>query len=237
MAEVALNIAIGLVTSVLSGGWVWLWQRGKAARILQRRARFFGLRPGETCIIVMNNRWDLPGSAEHHDVQAMIEAAVLAHQVGCAVSMRSSDEFREGNDNCVEFCIGGPENGSNVRSGGHLAHNLPGVAIRPFSTRRDSMAIVVGGERFLRDRDNQEYALVAKFTPPGASRPVVLTCGQSAIANHAAMYFLTRSYRQLSNLVATTEQFCLVIRVESIGIYGFRGAVLAKDVSAAAFTR
>jgi len=146
VAGVVSNLAIALVTSVLSGGFVWLWQRGRAARILHQRARFFRLWPGEPCIIVMNNRWDNPGSTEHRDVQAMVEAVILAREVGCSVLVRSSDEFREGSDKCVEFCVGGSENGSNVRTAGHLACNLPRVVIRPFSAKRDSMAIVVGGD-------------------------------------------------------------------------------------------
>lgn len=232
-----MNVAIGLVTSVLSGGLVWLWQRGKVIRAVHRRARFFGLSPGETCIVVMNNRWDKPGSTSHHDVQAMVEAVVLAHGVGCSVSVRSSDEFREGNDEFVEFCIGGPEGGSNVRSGGHLTRNLPGVVIRPFSRRRDSLAIIVDGERFLRDRGNIEYAIAAKFTPPGATRPVILICGQSAITNHAAIYFLSHSYHEISKLVVNIDRFCLIVRVDAIGTYGFRGGFLARDVSVVAFGR
>ncbi|MFD8213168.1 hypothetical protein ACFV2U_05410 [Streptomyces sp. NPDC059697] len=237
MAGVALNIVVGLVTSVLSGGLVWIWQRVGTTRDQRRRCAFFGLEPGGTCIVVMNNQWNKPGSTEHHDVQAMIEAVVLARRTGCEVITRSSDEFRDGNGDAVEFCIGGPENGSNVRTGGHLAHNLPGVVIQPFSDRPNSMAIDVGGDSFPRDRGNEEHVLVAKFTPTGAGRPVILVCGQSAITNHAAMYFLNQSYRRLAARVATTERFCLVLRVGSIRTYGFRAVELARDVSAAAFTR
>jgi hypothetical protein len=53
-----LNILIGLVTSVLSGGSVLAWRHVKDARILSRKAAFFG-------------HWQKPGSTSHDDVQAM----------------------------------------------------------------------------------------------------------------------------------------------------------------------
>ncbi|TXS54141.1 hypothetical protein EAO75_07025 [Streptomyces sp. uw30] len=235
MAGLTLNVAIGLLTSMLSAAFVWLWHHGRKARALHRMAGFFGMRPGETCIVVMNHKWDRPGVAAHHDVQAMVEAVVLARELGCEVSMRVSGEFRDSNGPCAEFCIGGPENGSNVRTAGHLEHNVPGVELRPFSDRPDSMAFVVGGETFPWERGQREYALVAKFRPPSATRPVFVVCGQSAVANHAAMLFLRRSHRELSARLASTERFCVLLRIEAIPTYGVQGAVLARDVSASAF--
>jgi hypothetical protein len=92
-----LNISIGLATSVLSGGAVWLWQRARNARILRRKAAFFGVERGGTCLIIMNNTWDTPGRSSHHDVHAMIEAATLASEVGCAISVhRQRTERRTG---------------------------------------------------------------------------------------------------------------------------------------------
>ncbi|MEU1180221.1 hypothetical protein ABZ464_21675 [Streptomyces sp. NPDC005820] len=236
MGDVTLNVGIGLVTSMISAVLVWLWQRGRNARALYGKARFFGMRPGETCIVVMNHKWDRPRTAAHHDVQAMVEAVVLARELGCEVSMRVSGEFRDSNGPSVEFCIGGPENGSNVRTAGHLEQYLPGVDVRPFSDRDDSMAFVVGGETFPCERRRREHVLVAKFRPASATRPVFVICGQTAVTNHAAMVYLRRSHRELSRRLASMERFCLVLRVESISTYGAQEAVLARDVSATAFT-
>jgi hypothetical protein len=97
------------------------------------------------------------------------------------------------------------------------------------------MAIVVGGESFLRQRGREEHVLVAKFRPPGARRPVFVICGQTPVTNHAAMVFLRRSHRRLARELAGTDRFCVVLRVESIPTYGAHAAVLARDVSAAAF--
>jgi hypothetical protein len=88
-----LNIVIGLVTSVLSGTAVLVWRRAASSRVLHRKAAFFGLRPGRRCLIVMNNHWQLPGSASHDDVHVMLEIAALAHEAGCPITVTSSDAY------------------------------------------------------------------------------------------------------------------------------------------------
>jgi hypothetical protein len=98
------------------------------------------------------------------------------------------------------------------------------------------VAFVVGGRSFFWERGNQEYALVARFTPAESSRPVIVICGQTAIANRAAIDFVKREYRTLSKLVASIDRFCLMVRVNSIATYGHEAAELACDVSEAAFT-
>ncbi|WP_246204521.1 hypothetical protein [Streptomyces tailanensis] len=233
--SVMVNIAVGLVTSVISGSCVWLWQRGKQARALRRKAAFFGIAPGGECLIVMNDKYDRPGSAAHRDVRAMIEVATLASELGCQVSVESSNVFRGSNDGRTEFCIGGPWSGSNLRTGGHLTAHVPGVAWRPFGQGPDSNAIVVGDKRFTWDRGNEEYALVAKFTPPESTRPVFLVCGQSSLANHAAVHFLKRAHKELTRVVSSIDRFCIVVRVSSIATYGFQRTGLEGDVTAAAF--
>jgi hypothetical protein len=104
------------------------------------------------------------------------------------------------------------------------------------ANRRDSAAIVVGDQRFLLDLGNHEHALVAKFTLPEASRPVILICGQTPITNRAAIHYLKREYRALWKTVASVDQFCIMVRVTSTGTYGYQAADLECDVSAAAFT-
>jgi hypothetical protein len=234
VSAVVLNIAIGLATSVVSGACVWLWQRGRNARILRRKATLFGLRPGGTCLIVLTSRYDKPGTTSHDDVYAAFEVATLAYELACPISVRSCEDMRESNGNRTEFCIGGPD--SNPRTRGHLASHLPGVTVRSYHpSRRDSIAIVVGDHLFLRDPEDQEYALVAKFTPQTATRPVIIICGQTGITNRAAMHFLKCEYREVAKTVTSTDQFCIIIRVASPGTYGYQAASLERDVSAAAF--
>src|SRR6516225_8751279 len=123
VSSVLANIAIGLVTSVIGGGAVWLWQRARNVRTLRRKERFFGIEPGGTCLIVMNNKYNMPGSTHHNDVHAMIEIATLASSIGSAVLIESCNDFQGVNGNRTEFCIGGPA--SNPRTAAHVAAHLP----------------------------------------------------------------------------------------------------------------
>jgi hypothetical protein len=225
-----LNIVIGLITSILGGGSVWLYERAKKARFLRRRAAFFGIEPGGTCLIVLNNKYNMPGSTHHQDVYAMIEVIALASETGAKVDIESCDDFRGSNGDRTEFCIGGP--GSNPRTSGHMASHLPGVSLRPFDPgARDSMSFVAGDQAFPLDPGNQEYALVAKFTPREASRPVMVICGQTAITNRAAVGFLKREYGNLSKVLASIDRFCIMVRVPATGTYGHEAAELASDIS------
>jgi hypothetical protein len=233
MSSALLNIVIGLVTSILSGSAVLLWRRAASSRVLHRKAAFFGLRPGSPCLIVMNNHWQLPGSASHDDVHVLLEIASLAQEAGCPVSVIPADDLREREEVSVEFCIGGPL--SNPRTAAHLAAYLPGVKQRPISDRSDSGAIVVGGQKFLFKRGRQEYALVAKFTPAHSIYPVTLIYGQRAINSRAAVNFLKQNYRTLSKTVESISKFCLIIQVNSSDAYGSQAAELAADVTSAAF--
>jgi hypothetical protein len=235
VSSVLANIAIGLVTSVIGGGGVWLWQRARNVRALWRKENFFGIEPAGTCLIVMNNKYDMPGSTHHNDVQAMIEIATLASSIGSSVLIESCNEFHGINGDRTEFCIGGP--GSNPRTEGHISANLPGVTIRPHdpAVPDDSMTIVAGSERFIRVPHSQEYALVAKFTPPASSRPVLIICGQTSIANRAAVNFLKREYQRISQSLFSTDKFCIIVRAASIDTYGYQAGELASDVSTVAF--
>ncbi|RNF98410.1 hypothetical protein EEJ42_36260 [Streptomyces botrytidirepellens] len=234
MLSALANIALGLVTSLLGGGFVWLWERGKRTRALNRKAGFFGVRPGETCLVVLPNKHNAPRAVHHRDVRAVVELAMLAGELGCQVSV-ASGSFRGSNGDRTEFCVGGPLGDANVRAGGHLAAHLPGVTIHPYSDRPEAVAFSVGGEQYLFDQGNEEYALVAKFTPQESSRPVVLVCGQSALANQAAIHFLRREYARVVREIASEDRYCLLIKISDILTYEFHRAVLERDVSAAAF--
>ncbi|MFH9329765.1 hypothetical protein ACH4KU_12340 [Streptomyces althioticus] len=230
------DLMLGLIASCLSGLAAWLWQRGKHNRDLRLRMRVVGARPGDTCLIVMNNKYGAPGTTHHHDVQAMIEAAVVSHSLQCEVEVVRGDDFRGSNGDKPEFCIGGPL-GSNVRSAGHVAHSLPGVTFHPYTHPEHPLAFEAGGTIHRWDSGNEGYVLLAKFTAPGGERPVILVCGQSALTNHAALYFLRRSCRRIADTVASTDRFCLLLKVPSIRTYGHQGVVLERDLTDVAFTR
>jgi hypothetical protein len=233
VSSALINILIGLVTSVLSGTAVLLWRQAAGTRVLRRKAAFFGLRPGGNCLIVMNNHWQLPGSTSHDDVKVMLQAATLAQEAGSQVSLIMADKPPHQQESCVEFCIGGPF--SNPRTAAHLAAYLPSVRFRPISDKRSSGAIVVAGRQFTYKRGQQEYALIARFTPRHSSDPVFLICGQRSIDNLAAITFLKREYRLLSKSHGMGTDFCLVIRVISPDTYGYLAAQLEADVTAPVF--
>ncbi|MGY0024701.1 hypothetical protein [Streptomyces sp. cg35] len=223
------------MTSLLGAAFVWLRARAKRLRVVNRQAAFFGVRPGQTCLMVLGSKYNSPGSAHYRDVRAAMELALLASELGCHVELEPGT-FRGGNGNRTEFCVGGPSGDSNPRTGGHLATHLPGVTVHPYDdTRPDSVAIEVGGEKFLFDRGNQEYALVAKFTPAESTGPVFLVSGQSSVANLAAIHFLRREYAQVAKRLRSVERFCLLVRVSGIGTYEHHRAELEREVSDAAF--
>ncbi|MGX1916062.1 hypothetical protein ACWIID_45890 [Streptomyces phaeochromogenes] len=234
MDSALVNIGLGLLTSLLGGVLGWLWERGRRRRVVYRKAAFFGVRPGEPCLIVLGSKHDSPGSAHQRDARAGIELAVLLAGLGCQVAVEGGN-LRGGNEDRTEFCIGGPVGGANPRTGGHLAAHLPGVTIRPFGTGEDAVAIDVGGRLYRFDRGTEEFALVARFTPPESTRPVLLVCGQSSVGNQAAITFLRREHAQVAAAVTSVHRFCVLIRIGHIDTYLFHRTSLEQDVSAAAF--
>ncbi|MFF0204857.1 hypothetical protein [Streptomyces sp. NPDC005017] len=234
MLSLLANVAIGLLTSLVGLGLGSLWERGRRRRALYRKAAFFGTRPGEHCVIVVGTKHGQPGTTQQRDLRAVVELTVLLSELGCRVSVESGD-LRGSNGDRAEFCVGGPIGGSNPRTGGHLTAHLPGLTITPFSDRPDSVAIVVGGESYYFDRGRQEYAVVAKFTPPESSRPVLLVCGQSSVANQAAVHFLRREYARVATSVTSLDRYCLLVKVSHIDVYSFHRSELARDVSVEAF--
>ncbi|MFI0739967.1 hypothetical protein ACH4PU_18055 [Streptomyces sp. NPDC021100] len=230
------NIVIGLVTSFLGGAFVWLWERAKRTREVNRRARFFGVRPGQTCLVVLGNKYNAPKATAYPDTRAAVELALLAGELGCDVTVEPGN-YRGGNGDRTEFCVGGPEGGANVRTGGHLAAHLPGVTLHPYNTAgADSIAIEVDGEKHLFDRGNREHVLVAKFTPAESTSPVFLVCGQSSLANLAAIHYLRREFATVAESIPSVERFCILITVSDTHTYAHHRATLKRDVTTAAFT-
>ncbi|MEU0911277.1 hypothetical protein [Streptomyces althioticus] len=46
-----------------------------------------------------------------------------------------------------------------------------------------------------------------------------------------------RSCRRIADTVASTDRFCLLLKVPSIRTYGHQGVVLERDLTDVAFTR
>jgi hypothetical protein len=84
------NIALGLITTVVGGAAVWLWQHLAVRRSRRAKESFFGLARGTGCLIIFNNAAVRRGAMHHNDVQAMIEVATLAASTGSPVSVESA---------------------------------------------------------------------------------------------------------------------------------------------------
>jgi hypothetical protein len=229
MSSVLANIVVGLVTSLLSGTAVWLGQRAARTRVWRRKAAFFGVDRGRSCLLILGRHHRDPKTMAHADIRALLEVATLVEELGGRLEVEAADAFLGTNGDRAEFCVGGPL-GANARSTAHLAHHLPGLAFRPLDGGADPAAVVVGGRTFAREPGQWEYAVVARFTPPGASRPVFLICGQVPVANQAATHFLKREYRRLP-----ADRFCVIVRIVAPGVYGHERVEREADVTAEAF--
>src|SRR6266700_1461423 len=175
MSGALANVVLGLVTSLLSGTAVWLGQRLYGLRRRRREAAFFGVRPTERCLLVMNRMPANPKGMRHSDIHALIDLAVQVRELGGEPEMTVFDQLTEVPGQQAEFCVGGPQ--SNERTKAHFAHYLPGVALRPYNpNRRDSVGIVVGDQRFYWDPEEQAHAVLARLVPPSGRpqrRPVL----------------------------------------------------------------
>jgi hypothetical protein len=228
-----VDIVTGLVTAIISGGTVWLWQRGSRTRRQRKKAVFFGVRSGQTGLVVMPRHWQSEHAVARLDVYALLDVGSLVDGLGGRVEVRSAEELREGIGDRTEFCIGGPD--SNPRTAAHLASFVPGVVFRPFSDVGHAVEIVSGTDRFVRAPDEREFVIVAKFRPAGTTHPVFVVSGQTAITNRAAIHFLRQHYAELAKTFSVRGDFCLIIRVTSPNIYGHELASLEKDITATAF--
>jgi hypothetical protein len=235
LSAVILNIVVGLMTSIISGGAVWAWGRARVTRRQRERARFFGLSPGDTCRIVAPQAFGAPRTISKHDLFSIVELAKLMRDLRADLDVVGSGEGTYGVGDLTEFCVGGPT--ANVRMQSHLARFLPGISIRsapPDSP--DSGAIVTAGQEFLRERDSREYVLVARIRPPVGGHPLFLICGQTGITNRAAASYLRESYHRISSARGAGENWCIVLRVVAPAVYGHQMTELAADVSTTAFS-
>lgn len=236
MSGAVANVMLGLITSLVSGTAVWAGQRLYALRRRQRQAVFYGVKPGERCLLVMNRAPADPHGMRHSDIHALIDLAVRLRELGAEPEVTLFDQLTEAPGQQAEFCVGGPD--ANERTRAHLARFLPGAAIRPYNPkRRDSVAIVVGKQRFDWTPNQQVHVLLARVEPAAGARPLFVISGQTAVANRGAVAYLLREAPRLRSLTKQHGgRFCLVLRVASPGQYGHRVVELVADVTTAAFT-
>jgi hypothetical protein len=235
LSAVILNIVVGLITSLIGAGSVWVWGRARVTRRQRERTLFFGVSPGDTCRIVAPQAFGSPRTISKHDVFSIVELAKLMRDLRADLDVVGSGEGTYGVGDLTEFCIGGPA--ANMRMQSHLARFLPGVSV-PSSAPESQQptAILAAGQEFLRERDAREYVLVAKVRLPDGGHPLFLICGQTSITNRAAASYLRDNYRRISSVHGNGNNWCVVLSVVAPSVYGHQMTELAADVSASAFS-
>lgn len=235
MSAVLLNIAVGLITSLIGGTAVWAWGRARVSRQQRERAKFFGVSPGDTCRIVAPYAPQAPRTIAKHDLFSIVELAKLVRDLRADLDVVGAGDASYGAGDLTEFCLGGPD--ANVRMRSHLSRFLPGVSICsyvPGSPR--SLAITIAGQEFLRDPDSREYVLLAKVQPPDDGHPLFLICGQTAITNRAAVSYLRDNYRKISPVHGTGNRWCIIICVLTSSVYGHQMTEVVADATTSAFS-
>jgi hypothetical protein len=237
MADIVLNIVLGLLTSAIGAGAGWLAQRLRRRRRLERLQAFFGMPGGSDCLLVVNRHVSSPHSHSVHrdDVSALMELAVLVSSCGATPVILTHDQAHEGLGEKAEFCLGGPA--SNERTAAHLLWRLPSVAFHHDSGVPGS--ITVGDQAYRMEATGPtspgwSYALLARLDPGGGRRPTFLIAGQVAIANHAAVRYLMRHQHELMDRYGPRGSFALMLRVINPVRYGPDEVELVADVTAAA---
>ncbi|WP_035848430.1 hypothetical protein [Kitasatospora azatica] len=238
MADIVLNIVLGLLTSAIGAAAGWLVQRLRRRRRLARMQEFFGMPGGSDCLLVVNRHVSSAhGHSVHRDdVSALMELAVLVNSCGARPEILAHDQTRQGLGDKAEFCLGGPA--SNERAAAHLGWRLPSVQFS-YDPGTSSGAIQVGEQEFRQEPTAEHspgwtYALLARLDPGNGGRPTFLIAGLTAISNHAAVRYLIGRQGELMRRHGSHGSFALILRVINPGRYGPDVVERVADVSEAA---
>jgi len=234
------QVLIGLACGVVAAGAACLLHRhrcrtdrsGGAPLALGRD--LLGLCPPTACRIVVgghaatSRRFNL----HHADLAALVELSVLVRRHGCGVRYLPHERAPRDLGAVTEFCLGGPA--VNGRTAEHLRWLLPGVRLDGPDESPEEVTLRVGDRAWPRLPDVEEYALLARVYGTSGAAPVVLLCGQTAEADHAAVRYLADEHRRLARRYPPGQPFCLLLRVVAPGAYGSGVVLPVGDVTAQA---
>ena len=237
------DLLINLAASVVAGGAVWAAQRLRRQRATARRLAFFGLGPGDRCLLVVPRHASSPRehSVHRRDVAALVELAAVARECGASTELVAAADPIEGLGRLTEFCVGGWK--VNPRMATHLATVLPGVRLETDQPRTDpprtdqlgvELAFTVGSVTYRQSSGHAEHAVLARVFPTGSGRPVFIIAGQSSRSNLAAARYLAGNDRLLTRDYRADRPFCLVVSLAEPEAYG-SDLVAVVDVTDQAF--
>jgi hypothetical protein len=232
ISPVFQDLLIGIVTSVITGVAVWLWQKLQQSRLSNRKAQFFGLKPKDECLVVVGH-YRGQNATSHGDIDSMIEAVKAIHNIGFEVKVASFEKAIESPGDSSEICIAGPD--SNERTGTHLKTFFNDIHVNPYNNETDRLAIVTKKKIYRFENGEKEYALLAKFFPKVGGKPVFLICGQTAFSNKGASYYLAKNYDGSIRKKYGNGEFCFIVRVISPWKFGHKSVELVDDISKYAF--
>lgn len=176
-----------------------------------------------------------PFAIHQDDVYTFIEILRIVNEVGGQPVIVPHNQTIEAAGTLTEFCIGGPL--SNSRTKAHLSNYLKGVIINPYDDTKNSMAILTKEDMFFYERGEKEYSVLAKFWPKTENAPIFLICGQTAVSNRAAAYFLAQNYDSYLRMKFDDKPFCLVLCVPSPMSYSYKMVEIVKDITNIAFDK
>ena len=226
------DFLIGIITSIVTGLAVWLWQKIRQSQILNSNSKFFGLKLGDECLVVLG-QYRGQNATSHNDIDSVVGAIKLIHEIGCRVKVASSDKTIESPGDITEFCIGGP--GSNERTKIHLDTFLKDIQMNPYAHETAPLAIITKKKTYKYENGENEYAVLAKFKPKPNGKPVFLICGQTGFSNKGAVYFLEQNYNKGIKKKYGNGEFCLIVRVVSPWSYGHKSVEQVDDITEIAF--
>ena len=203
-------------------------------------SKFFEVYPNNTCYIVLNNDPRSIKAMAHGDVETLVEAVKIVHELGGNIEVAPFDEKPKGVGSMTEFCIGGPD--SNERTKAHLINHFNGLRFHDYSPGNpDSIAIEFEEKKYRYEKNDdgtlkQAYAILAKFRNKELpnSKPVFLICGQIQITNKSAISYLTQNYKKLRKEFGD-KPFCLIVKPRDYKSYGYQDVVRVDNLTGLIF--
>jgi hypothetical protein len=216
---IAADLVIAIVSGLLSALIYAVGGRFIRLRRIRQAAEWFGSMPGDNWVVLLPRFTGDDRAVYYRLLEAVREITVLAESVRCSVHPELNDHMSELGD-VTEFSVGG----------GGLEGTRPRVHLKTwvpsFRFRYDGeigpdtdFDIVLGDDVYPYTRGVSEYALLARFRPSPASRPVFLVSGQGARSDIGAVTFLRKNHAKLRDRFGEGH-FGLLLHIKESEKYG-----------------